>query len=166
MARRRNCRQLAPAASSPGGRSSFPWTIFVLLSLGYFCLACLRKAVTIAIPTMMATLDISKADFGLITSSFAVAFGLSKFLGSIASDYLSPKYLLCCSLLISSLGTLLFSSTTSTLIFATFWAIHGLGQGSGWPPISQMIYTYFEPGKRGTVWSVITSVGAHLLFVS
>lgn len=141
---------------------SFPWTIFVSLCLGYFCLACLRKTVTIAIPTMMENLAITKADFGLISSAFAVAFGFSKFLGSLASDYLPPKYLLCGSILVSSIGTLLFCSSTSIRIFVPCWAVHGLGQGTGWPPISQIIFTYFEPGTRGTAWSIITSVVASL----
>jgi hypothetical protein len=138
----------------------FPWGTFLLLSFAYFSLACLRKAITISIPAMLKTetLEITKSDFGFISSSFSASFGLSKFVGSLASDFFPAKYLLCGSLLISSLSSLLFSSTNSATIFALSWSAHGFGQGSGWPPISQMIYTYFEPGTRGTVWSIITSV--------
>lgn len=139
---------------------AFPWAMFWLLSLAYFSLACLRKAITISIPAMLETeaLEITKSDFGFISSSFAASFGLSKFIGSLASDFLPAPYHLCGSLLLSSMSALLFCSTSSATIFSLSWSLHGFGQGTGWPPISQLIFTYFAPGTRGTAWSIITSV--------
>jgi sugar phosphate permease len=139
----------------------FPQHIFFILCLAYFTLASLRKAVSVAMPWMITELNLTKHDVGMVSSGFSTAFGISKFIGSIASDHISSRILLCCTIFLSGCCAIWFGISSLPYMFAISWTIHGLAQGVGWPAISTLIYGHFSEGYRGTVWSIVTSVSIY-----
>jgi OPA family sugar phosphate sensor protein UhpC-like MFS transporter len=39
------------------------------------------------------------------------------------------------------------------------WSMNGGLQGLGWPALSEIVMRWFEPAKRGSVWSTCTVAG-------
>ncbi len=147
-------------------------SVFVSLGLSYFLLACLRKSLSISLPFLIerereldsetflsVSPSLSKVELGLISSGFALGFGFSKLFGSVLSDYVPAKFLLCGSLFFASLSAIIFSLSLDVKLMVLAWSVHGFSQGLGWPSISSLIYTHFPSEVRGSVWSTITSVG-------
>ena len=80
------------------------------LFTGYGFYSLLRKSFSVSVPFMRVSLGLSKADVGYIATSFSVAYGISKFIGGVVSDFLPPDALFAMGLFLAALSNLLFSS--------------------------------------------------------
>ena len=72
---------------------------------------------------------LSKSEVGQIASSFAVAYGCSKFGSSVISDYINCKKLFTIGLLCTSLTSILFPCVgASVTVLSGVWFVNGLVQ--------------------------------------
>ena len=99
------------------------------LFVGYGLYSLLRKSYSVALPFMRATLSLSKSDVGNIATSFSVAYGISKFIGGVVSDFLPPEAMFSIGLFLTALSNLFFSFSTSTTVLCIFWFFNGTVQG-------------------------------------
>ena len=150
---------------SPASKASrflqWRWTLYISLFLGwcfyYFC----RKSFPSSIPNLIADNGLSKDDVGAISSSFAVAYGFSKFFNSLLSDHVSARKMFSMGLVLSGLGCLLFpASTYSVPVSATLWFMEGVIQGLGWAPCAKLLKVWYPPSQMGTWWSILSSAGS------
>lgn len=136
------------------------WALYISLFIGwcsyYFC----RKSFPASIPNLIADNGLSKDDIGTISSSFAAAYGFSKFLNSILSDHVSARKMFSVGLLLSGLGCFVFPfSAHSVPVSASVWFVEGLIQGLGWAPCAKLLKEWYPPSQIGTWWSVLSTAG-------
>lgn len=142
------------------GMKSSSSNFFSLLSLciGYGVYSAVRRTLAISLPLLISDLQLTKADIGLITSYFSVAYGMSKFLWSVACDRFSCKILFIFGLLATSILCIAFTMGSSVEYLSVIWFLNGCVQGVGWPALASIIFNNFDSSQRGTAWSTATSV--------
>lgn len=154
----------AVGVSPASGASRFlrcRWTLYISLFLGWCFYYFSRKSFPSSIPNLIADNGLSKDDVGAISSSFAVAYGFSKFFNSLLSDHISARKMFSMGLVLSGLGCLLFPvSTYSVPISATLWFVEGVIQGLGWAPCAKLLRVWYPPSQMGTWWSILSSAGS------
>lgn len=136
------------------------WALYTSLFLGwcsyYFC----RKSFPASIPNLIADNGLSKDDIGTISSSFAAAYGFSKFFNSILSDHVSARKMFSVGLLLSGLGCFVFPfSAHSVPLSASVWFVEGIIQGLGWAPCAKLLKVWYPPSQIGTWWSMLSTAG-------
>ena len=100
------------------------------LFFGYGYYSLLRKSFSVAVPFMRTSLGLSKTDIGNIATNFSVAYGLSKFLGGVGSDYFPPDALFAVGLFLAGLSNLVFSMSTNMTSLCVMWFLNGTVQGT------------------------------------
>lgn len=130
------------------------------LFVGYGLYSLLRKSYSVALPLMRATLSLSKTDVGNIATSFSAAYGISKFIGGVVSDFFPPEAMFAVGLFLTALSNLFFSLTTSTTVLCIFWFFNGTVQGKINKRISPTIFCQsIESVMRANLyWTVIMLV--------
>ena len=136
------------------------WALYTSLFFGWCCYYLCRKAFPSSIPNLIADNGLGKDDVGTISSSFAVAYGFSKFLNSLLSDHVSARKMFSLGLVLSGLGCLFFPlSVRSIPISASLWFVEGVIQGLGWAPCAKLLKVWYPPSQMGTWWSVLSTAG-------
>ena len=115
-------------SATPSAKSNEFMLTFGLF-LGYGLYSLLRKSYSVALPLMRTTLSLSKTDVGNIATSFSVAYGISKFIGGVVSDFLPPEAMFAIGLFLTALSNVFFSLSTSTTVLCIFWFFNGTVQG-------------------------------------
>ncbi|XP_075927387.1 glucose-6-phosphate exchanger SLC37A4 [Petromyzon marinus] len=132
-------------------------TIFAAMFVGYTLYYFNRKTFAFVMPAVMQEVTLEKDDLGLITSSQALAYAISKFGSGVLSDRLSARALFALGLALVGLTNVAFASAGSASAFAAIWFANGLAQGFGWPPCGKMLRKWFEPSQFGTWWAVLST---------
>lgn len=132
-----------------------------LLFVGYFHFNVGRRGFGLGNAGLKTELGLTLAELGLISTLHSVAYGSSKFLGSLLTSFIPPRMLFSGALLVSALCNLAFGLGQNLSTLAFFWTLNGLVQGFGWPALAQIIVSTFEPSHRGRVWS-IASLSANI----
>jgi OPA family sugar phosphate sensor protein UhpC-like MFS transporter len=66
---------------------------------------------------------------GNISTSFSIAYGISKFVGGVVSDFLPADILFSAGLFLAALSNLLFSFSLNINVLCFLWSVNGLIQG-------------------------------------
>ena len=132
---------------------------FVALFSGYFLYTAGRRGVTAAQDSLKAELGFTMADLGKLNSAFTAAYGASKFLGNILTDFFSAKQLFVLGLAAAGVANLVMGVSSSLNVSVAVWALNGGLQGLGWPALSELVMRWFQPNKRGAIWSTCTVSG-------
>lgn len=125
------------------------YSIFIGYALYYFT----RKTFTIAMPGLIEDLGYDKGQLGLLSSIFAIAYGISKFTSGMLSDCSSPRYFMAIGLLLTGICNICFGLSSSLLMFAIFWGFNGWFQGFGAPPCIRFLTQWYSHTERGSWWS-------------
>ena len=134
--------------------------MYVSLFLGWCCYYLCRKSFPSSTPNLIAEAGLSKDDLGVISSSFAVSYGFSKFFNSLLSDHVSARKMFSVGLVLSGLGCLLFPGSVASIpISATLWFAEGAIQGLGWAPCAKLLKVWYPASQMGTWWSILSSAG-------
>ncbi|KAI4903618.1 hypothetical protein NFI96_030679 [Prochilodus magdalenae] len=130
--------------------------IFTSMFLGYLLYYFNRKTFSFLMPSVMEEVELGKEELGLITSSQTLAYAISKFVSGVLSDQLSARWLFSAGLFIVGGINVLFSWSSTVMVFTGLWFLNGLGQGFGWPPCGKVLRKWFEPSQFGTWWAVLS----------
>ena len=133
--------------------------VFVALFGGYFLYTAGRRGVTAAQESLKSELGFTMSDIGTLNSAFTAAYGLSKFIGNIMTDFFSAKQLFVLGLAAAGVANLVMGVSSSLNVSVLVWALNGALQGLGWPALSELVMRWFQPNKRGAVWSTCTVSG-------
>eukprot|EP00186_Timspurckia_oligopyrenoides_P003292 CAMPEP_0182448626 /NCGR_PEP_ID=MMETSP1172-20130603/28485_1 /TAXON_ID=708627 /ORGANISM="Timspurckia oligopyrenoides, Strain CCMP3278" /LENGTH=594 /DNA_ID=CAMNT_0024645563 /DNA_START=82 /DNA_END=1866 /DNA_ORIENTATION=- len=126
--------------------------IFYSIFMGYATFYFTRSSFTYSAPGMRTALGFSLEQLGIITSIFPMAYGISKLIGGILSDFFSTRVFMALGLSVTGLINILFGLQTSLPIFCLLWALNGVFQGFGAPPCAKLLTAWYPKTERGTWW--------------
>lgn len=146
------------------------YSMFIGYAMYYFT----RKSFIFTMPALMSSLGFLKTDMGIVTSVFAITYGISKFLSGILADRSNPRFFMAVGLMLTGVcnicfaysGTLGFPASITLVLFAICWGFNGLFQGFGAPPCAYFMTKWYSQSERGSWWSVWNlshNVGAMLI---
>ena len=159
-------RLLAPAPHKPQIRDQAQveekfrfWRLRVFYSIyiGYVFYYLTRKCLAFAMPSLMVDLGYDKAQLGILTTTLAFSYGISKFCCGIIADQSNPRFFMGLGLMATGLFSILFGLSSSLLFFILFWALNGLVQGCGWPSSTRLLTHWYSKSERGRWWSMFAS---------
>ncbi len=131
------------------------FSIFIGWSFYYFC----RKVLPSSMPSLIQDQGFTKDNIGTITSSFSLAYGVSKLVCAILSDHMSSRSMFSLGLVLSGTCCLLFPLVNSVAVCSTVWFMAGIVQGFGWAPCAKLLKVWYPPSRMGTWWSILSSAG-------
>ena len=135
------------------------WRVRTLYAMviGYAVFYFVRKNFSIANPRIREDLGISATEMGFILSAHLIVYGCSKFLSGMVADRSNARYFMAIGLGLSALLNFAFGMSSSVWLFASFWVMNGLVQGSGVPPCGRMLTAWFPRRQSGTAWGLWNS---------
>ncbi|XP_032213025.1 glucose-6-phosphate exchanger SLC37A4 isoform X5 [Mustela erminea] len=139
------------------GYGYYRTVIFSAMFGGYSLYYFNRKTFSFVMPSLVEEIPLDKDDLGLITSSQAAAYAISKFVSGVLSDQMSARWLFSSGLLLVGLVNIAFSWSSVVPVFAALWFLNGLAQGLGWPPCGKILRKWFEPSQFGTWWAILSA---------
>jgi sugar phosphate permease len=131
----------------------------------YFC----RVNISIAIPLMQESLEVSKTELGFIASALQISYGLGKFANGVIGDRSNARYFMSAGLLLSGLANIAFGASTSLGLLALMWAMNGWFQSMGFPAGAKLLSYYYERREHGRSWTIFGcshQVGAYIILVA
>jgi len=132
------------------------WRIHILISMyvGYAIFYFTRKSFNYVVPELIADLDFTKSDIGIIGTIFYLTYGCSKFISGIASDNSNPRYFMGVGLILTGIINIIFGLSSSLSVFIGLWILNAFFQGWGWPPCSKLLTTWYSQSERGKWWAI------------
>jgi OPA family glycerol-3-phosphate transporter-like MFS transporter len=110
-----------------------------------------RVNLSIAMPDLRESLQLSAQDVGLLGSGFFLSYALGQLISGYLGDRISPRKLVFGGMLLSTVMNLVFgfSAVWSAMFLA--WTINGLFQSTGWAPIMKVLSNWCSPEQKRKV---------------
>lgn len=119
-----------------------------------------RRSFTSSIPYLLQDSGfLTTENIGMISSCFATAYGVSKFLSSVLSDHMSATFMLSLCLGFSGLCCILFPLAGGVWLLCALWFVQGITQGLGWPACAKILREWYPRSQLGMWWSILSSSG-------
>jgi len=128
--------------------------VFYSMFIGYAFYYFIRKSFIFAMPSMIEDLGFTKTDLGIITSVWAVAYGLSKFVSGVIGDRSNARYFMALGLLATGVCNIFFGLFSSIAMFIICWGANGWFQGFGWPACARLLTHWYSQKERGRWWAL------------
>ena len=132
------------------------WRIRIMyaMMIGYAGFYFVRKNISIAMPSMLKDMDITKTELGWVLTGFSVVYGFSKFFSGILADRANPRYFMAIGLILSAVVNVFFGLSDALIFLGIFWILNGWLQGMGWPPCARALTHWYSPTELGTKWGI------------
>jgi len=118
-----------------------------------------RRTLPSSVSSLIHHQGFTREQVGLIASSFASAYGVSKFLGAIISDHASPGKVFAAGLLLSGVCSVVFPNAGVVYLACAVWFTQGMVQGLGWPACVILLKNWYPATQIGRWWSILSSAG-------
>jgi MFS family permease len=129
-----------------------------IIAAGFFTLFAafaIRYSYGLVLPYMLSALEISKAEAGIIFSSYFIAATMLSPLTGILADRFDAKIILTVFVAILGAGACLMSISSSVVGASIFFAITGIGHSACWAPVVAVVMRWVSPKRRGIAISVV-----------
>lgn len=113
------------------------WLAYALFYLG-------RVNLSVVLPALAASLDVSRAEAGALATVFFWVYGIGHFISGEISSHVSPFRLVSLGLLVIALVNIAFAFQTSLLLMLLLWGINGAAQSAGWAPMFRILAERLE----------------------
>jgi MFS transporter, OPA family, sugar phosphate sensor protein UhpC len=133
------------------------WRIFIGMYVGYVFFYFSRNSFNSVKPLLLNDLGFLKSDLGILTSVYAISYGLSKFLSGVLSDRSNPRIFMSVGLVITGILNIVFGLTSSLTLLVILWGLNGWFQGWGWPPCAKLMMHWYSQKERGRWWGMQSS---------
>ncbi len=149
------------------------WRIKMFFSMyfGYALFYFTRKNIDIIKPTLIENNLFTIEQLGNIGFAIYLTYGVGKFLSGIIADKCNIRAVMATGLMVSSVINLIFAFLPqmssafnsvgiplSVTMLATFlWALNGVAQSMGFPPVAKGLVYWFSPNERATKWTLWSS---------
>ena len=140
------------------GREVF-FYVFLPFALGHFLSALLRTVNAVLAPDLVASLALSPAQLGLLTSVFFVSFALVQLPVGIALDRYGPRKVQLVLLMLAAFGALLFSWGQSFNELVVARTLIGFGLGGCFMASVKAISTWIDPARLPSVQGFLIAIG-------
>lgn len=144
----------SPSVELASGPAAKPWAALWTIIIGYFMILVDATIVTVAIPTISATLLTDTNTVLWVTSAYLLAYAVPLLLAGRLGDQFGPKAVYQIGLILFTAASLTcgLSSTIAALIAAR--AAQGLGAALMTPQTLTVITHLFPPRLRGSAMAV------------
>jgi sugar phosphate permease len=132
------------------------WFILAVSFATVFTNYSIRLSYGILMPEMIQSLRITKAQAGVIGSSFYVSYTIFSPLLGFLVDRLSARKLLMIFCLICGTGTLLMGKPETLLQACLSFAIVGVGSAAMWTPVVTLVQRWFGEKRRGLALGLLS----------
>lgn len=140
--------------------------VFCSIYIGYVLYYLTRRTYSCVMPFLIEDLGCEKSHLGLLSSVFAITYGVSKFLSGGMADRCNPRYFMSVGLILTGVMNIFFGLSSSITILAIFWGLNGWFQGWGAPPCARLLTYWFSQKERGSwwgIWNTSHSLGGFLI---
>jgi MFS family permease len=120
----------------------------------------LRNSVGVIAPNLVAELDLTAAEVGLLSSAFFFAFAAIQLPLGVALDRFGPRLCLLVCAGITVAGALVFASATSPAGLITARALLGLGSSSSFMAALAVYARRFPPDRFATLTGLQIGIGS------
>ncbi|MDR2812544.1 MAG: MFS transporter [Puniceicoccales bacterium] len=127
------------------------------LILGYATFYIVRQNFTVAAPEMLREFNCSYSEIGWVFSLFSIIYGVGKFISGVICDRTDARYFMSIGLIGSAICALCVGFSNSIFIFALLYALNGIFQSMGWPPVSRLMTHWYAPRDLGTRWGLVNA---------
>lgn len=141
------------------------YRMFYSMLIGYSLYYFTRRSFTFAMPGLINDLGFDKSQLGILATTLALTYGLSKFLSGILADKSNPRYFMSIGLFLTGICNLCFGLSSSLFLFVVIWALNGIFQGFGWPACTRTLTDWYSQSERASWWSSVSvshNVGAFI----
>lgn len=125
-----------------------------IVMMGWFTYASYylgRVNLSIAIPDLRQSLNLSSQKVGLFGSGFFLAYAFGQLVSGHLGDRISPRKLVFGGMLSSVVMNLLFGSAGLWALMLAIWTINGFFQSTGWAPILKVMANWHSAEQRRKV---------------
>ena len=141
------------------------WGIFALTWLVYAGYYLTRQSFAVAKVAFAddPNITMTREDYGIVDSSYLIAYAVGQFLWGSLGDRLGPKRILVAGMLLGIFASICSGFSTGLIAFAVFAVVQGMGQATGWPNVVKTMSSWFSLRERGRVvgvWCTHYAVGA------
>ncbi|MES2742675.1 MAG: MFS transporter [Pseudomonadota bacterium] len=153
---------ICPAAPARPATLSGPalfLLVFLPFALGHFLSSLLRTINAVLTPNLLASIPLSPAQLGLMTSAFFFSFALIQLPVGIALDRYGPRQVQLVLMSVAAGGILLFSRGQDFADLMLARAIMGLGLGGCFMSAVKAVSTWIAPAKLPSVHGYLIAVG-------
>ena len=106
-----------------------------------------------AMPDMLASGMLDKADIGMLWTLFYLTYGGSKFVSGIISDRANPRYFMGLGLMATGVVNILFGLSSSPLDVLHCSGLPTPSSRAGAGPCSKLLTSWYSRTERGFWWS-------------
>ncbi|MDR1591082.1 MAG: MFS transporter [Puniceicoccales bacterium] len=127
------------------------------LILGYATFYIVRQNFTVATPEMLKDFGCSRSELGWVFTLFSIIYGVGKFISGAICDRTDARYFMSIGLIGSAICALCVGFSNSIFVFALLYALNGIFQSMGWPPVSRLMTHWYAPRDLGTRWGLVNA---------
>ena len=120
------------------------WITYAFFYLG-------RVNLSIAMPELRVSLNLSSQQVGLLGTGFFLSYALGQLISGHLGDRISPRILVFTGMLLSTLMNLIFASATIFGLLLVIWTANGFFQSTGWAPILKVLANWHTSESRRKV---------------
>ena len=141
--------------------------ILFLSWITYASFYLLRVNMSVAIPGIMATFDLSRTTLGAVESAFFALYAVGQFVNGQLADRYGAKRLLSLGLLVSIGASLLLTQFGGIVgILLLLWGVNGFFQAMGWSPTVRVVNSWFQSkGKIAGILGTSYIIGGALSWI-
>jgi len=137
----------------------YQWGVIINLILGYSFFYTTRLSLSVAKKPLLDEGVLTKEQLGLMGSGLFFVYAFGKFSNGFLADHANIKRFMSFGLLMSALINIALGLSSHAYMFIGLWALNGWFQSMGSAPSCVSIFQWFEPSRRGGVYS--TWAGSH-----
>lgn len=122
----------------------------------------IRYSYGVMLPEMLPSLQITKAQAGVIYSSYFIAYSLASPALGLVSDRYKVRLLIPAFLAVMGVGAFLMSYASSVLTASLYFTLAGIGAAACWAPVVALAQRWASEKRRGVILAAIdvgSSVG-------
>jgi MFS family permease len=123
--------------------------------LTVFIAYAIRYAYGMLLPEMLHALSISKAQAGVVYSSYFIAYTICSPLLGLLADRYNVRAILTLFVVILGTGAFLMSYSSSVLNASLFFTLAGIGHSACWVPVAALVQRWVSDKRRGIALSLV-----------
>jgi len=140
--------------------------ILIACFLTVFTAYAIRYGYGVLLPKMLDSLDITKAEAGVIYSSFFIAYTVSSPILGFLGDRWNARWLISSFVAVLGIGAFLMSYTSSILSASLFYTLAGIGSSACWAPVMALAQRWTGRQSIGRTLAIIDIGSALSLIVT
>lgn len=138
--------------------------ILIACFLTVFTAYAVRYGYGVLLPEMLDSLDITKAEAGVIFSSFFIAYTVGSPILGMLGDRWNARWLISLFVAILGIGAFLMSYASSILSASLFYILAGIGSAACWAPVMALAQRWTNQKNIGRTLAII-DVGSALSLI-